>query len=257
MQWDLWNPWARYYELHSSHPLPAKRIQALGQLAQSQGQAPLVNFNLRQPESYWDEFAVDLGVMLLPLAGLLLAVAYWTAPAAADFASLTAEAGKAVTGPSWLVGLVFPAVGWLIKILYQYRGGYFPDFTVSGLLRKVKVSGVRPVPCRVRGKVIGRGIPGLLWSEDMVLQDATGYIFLDYRQPLAIFEWLFGLFRTPGLIGQEVEVEGWYRRSPVPFVEMKKLTVGTGFVTHRAYVYPLKLALAVALLVVGLAGFFL
>ncbi|NDJ76427.1 MAG: M48 family metalloprotease, partial [Chloroflexi bacterium] len=29
MQWDLKNPWGIYYELHSTHPLPAKRIRAL------------------------------------------------------------------------------------------------------------------------------------------------------------------------------------------------------------------------------------
>ncbi|OFZ18124.1 MAG: hypothetical protein A2Z20_06150 [Bdellovibrionales bacterium RBG_16_40_8] len=29
MRWDLWNPWATYYELQSTHPLTAKRINAI------------------------------------------------------------------------------------------------------------------------------------------------------------------------------------------------------------------------------------
>ncbi|MCA9398562.1 MAG: M48 family metalloprotease, partial [Candidatus Omnitrophica bacterium] len=32
-KWDLWNPWAAYFELHSTHPLIAKRIQKLSNLS--------------------------------------------------------------------------------------------------------------------------------------------------------------------------------------------------------------------------------
>jgi len=51
---------------------------------------------------------------------------------------------------------------------------------VSSLLSKVKVSGIRPLPCMVKGRIIGRGIPGLIWSEDFVLQDETGIIFVSF-----------------------------------------------------------------------------
>jgi hypothetical protein len=37
MKWDLWNPWAMWYELSSSHPLPAKHIKALGKQSEAQG----------------------------------------------------------------------------------------------------------------------------------------------------------------------------------------------------------------------------
>src|SRR5207247_359588 len=80
MQWDLWNPWAKYYELQSTHPLPAHRLELLGQQAQAYGQTPFVNFNLQQPESYWDEFAVDFLVLWLPwllAGGSLAADAFW------------------------------------------------------------------------------------------------------------------------------------------------------------------------------------
>src|ERR1035441_4816641 len=35
MRWDLVNPWARLYELNSTHPLTALRIQALNEEARS------------------------------------------------------------------------------------------------------------------------------------------------------------------------------------------------------------------------------
>ena len=72
MQWDLWNPWAMFYELNSTHPLIAHRLQYLSDQAATMGQEPYVVFDRRKPESYWDDFAVDVAVILLPL--LLAAV---------------------------------------------------------------------------------------------------------------------------------------------------------------------------------------
>ena len=72
MQWDLWNPWATFYELNSTHPLIAHRLEYLSDQAAAMGQEPYIVFDRRKPESYWDDFVVDLGVMFLPL--LLMAV---------------------------------------------------------------------------------------------------------------------------------------------------------------------------------------
>lgn len=45
MQWDLWNPWARFYEIHSTHPLVARRLEALADHAAALGQEPVVVFD--------------------------------------------------------------------------------------------------------------------------------------------------------------------------------------------------------------------
>jgi heat shock protein HtpX len=142
-------------------------------------------------------------------------------------------------------------VGMLLKTLFTYRGSYFAPLSVAGLLHKVKVSSVRPVPARVRGTIIGRGVPGLVWSEDFVMRDGTGILFLDYRQPLKIWEWLFGLLRAGEFSGRQVEVTGWYRRAPVPYLEIKTLTVaGT---TRRCYAYHARLGVAALVVVAGIA----
>ena len=67
MQWDLWNPWATFYELNSTHPLIAHRLQYLSDQGAAMGQEPYIVFDRRKPESYWDDFAVDVLVILLPL----------------------------------------------------------------------------------------------------------------------------------------------------------------------------------------------
>ncbi|MBI3097073.1 MAG: M48 family metalloprotease [Planctomycetes bacterium] len=244
MQWDLWNPWGMYYELHSTHPLPAHRLQALGAQARAMGLAPQIEFNAKQPESYWDEFFVDVAVASAPLVAFLLGLA------------LAFSMGLGPQ-PHWERGIAggvcLLGIGSLISTLFSYRGGDYPLYSIAGLLKKIKVSRVRPVPCTLRGKIIGRGVPGLIWSSDLVMQDATGFILLDYRQPLGLLEWLFGLLRAGSWIGEEVTVTGWYRRGPTPYLELKSLTNASGG-TSRCYVYLMKLIVEGMMIVGGLAA---
>ncbi len=209
MQWDLWNPWAAFYELRSTHPLPARRIDHLGRQAAQLGQEPLVRFDLEKPESYWDEFFVDLAFLWLP----------WLFGGAV----LAAGAAGLPVGSLWPWAAAAWSAGYIGRLMFSYSGGFFPETAVGAALKTVKVSEIRGVPVTLTGKIIGRGVPGLLISEDLVLQDETGFIFMDYRQPLAIFNWIFALRSAGKLIGQEVRVRGWYRRAPVPFFELRSL----------------------------------
>ena len=246
MQWDLWNPWASFYELHSTHPLIAHRLQHLGDQSVAMRQKPYVVFDRRKPESYWDEFLADAAMLFLPVILLLGGVAF----TAAQFAlHVETPLGEDV---AWLL-LGYPlaglGLGMLLKTLYSYRGTYFAPLSIAGLLHKVKVSSVRPVPARLRGTIIGRGVPGLIWSDDFVLRDSTGILFLDYRQPLRIWEWLFGLLRAADYQDTKVEVTGWFRRAPVPYLEIKTMT--TPGKVRRCYAYHAKLIGAVVLMIVG------
>ena len=216
MQWDLWNPWAMFYELNSTHPLIAHRLQYLSDQGAAMGQEPYIVFDRRKPESYWDDFAVDVLVILLPV--LLFLVGLGVALALGAGAAFGVLPGALNLGPA--AGLVLCGlpllglgIGSLIKTMLVYRGDHFAPLSVTGLLHKVKVSNVRPVPARLRGTIIGKGVPGLIWSEDFVMRDATGILFLDYRQPLRIWEWLFGLFRAGNFTGKTIEAVGWFRRT--------------------------------------------
>ncbi len=239
MQWDLWNPWAAYFELHSTHPLPARRLLHLAALSSRAGQTPLVTFDRKKPESYWDEFVVDVFVRALPVVGFL--VALLGALAAGRRPELALAAGLIVAG-----------FGSLMSSWFSYRA---PDghseFKVSSLLRRIKVSPVRGVACTVRGTVVGRGVPGLIVSEDLVLRDDTGLIFLDYQQPLRFLEWWFGLFRVKELIGSVVTVTGWYRRGPIPYIEMLRIEREDGR-THSSWVPRLRWLFGIVLIASGI-----
>ena len=227
MKWDLWNPWAMWYELSSSHPLPAKRIRALGKQAEALHQVPSLTFPGQQPESYWDEFLVDLALNNLPLLGFLVG---------AGVAVVGVFAGLPLFGAG--IGLLVWGATWWLKRRFVYRRGLDEPRTVSDLVGEVKVSRVRGIPATLHGRIIGKGIPGLYWSEDLVLQDQSGYIVLDYRQPLRLWENLFGLLQTDRLIGATGQARGWFRRAPRPFFELRELVLEDGRVV-RTYVYPL------------------
>jgi Zn-dependent protease with chaperone function len=241
LQWDLWNPWATFFEVQSTHPLIAKRLELLAAQAQSLGQTPLVVFDRKKPESYWDEFFIDLVVTVLPALGLLLGVA---------ILGVLATTGN--FNPRWL-GSVFALTGlaFLLKVRMAYRADRFPERTVAELLQEVKVSPVRPVPTTISGTIIGKGVPGLIWSEDFVVRDSTGIIFLDYRQPFGLWEWLFGLLRAGSYQGKRVTVTGWFRRSPVPFIEISTIEAEGASGARRCYVRPVKVLVGLALVGLG------
>lgn len=218
MKWDLWNPWAALFELKSSHPLPAKRIRALERQTEAYGRMSRFSFRAEKPESYWDEFIEDLFVHYMPGLGFL--------------AGLTL-AGASVVALQFSFGavgilLLLTSAAWWLKRWFSYNHSFRERRTVSSLIGEVKVSAVRSIPCSLEGKIIGRGVPGLFYSEDLVLQDSTGFVVVDYRQPLRFLEFLFGWVKAESLIGQQAKVVGWYRRSPNPYFEMRRLELESG-----------------------------
>jgi heat shock protein HtpX len=242
LQWDLWNPWATFFELQSTHPLIAKRLEHLGDQSASLKQPPFVIFDREKPESYWDEFIVDVIVTTLPLLTLLFGLGGLL------FGSINGGISH-----SWYPALiVIIGASSILKTSLSYRGKNYRKYSVEQLLQEVKVSPIRPVPATLRGTIVGKGVPGLIWSEDFVIHDGTGIIFLDYRQPFRFWEFFFGLLKARDLQGKDVIVEGWYRRAPVPFLEIRKLTVTSDGRTRRCYVKLAKLASGAALTLLGI-----
>jgi len=237
-RWELWNPWARLWEFTSTHPRVAMRLRMLGRQAVAMRREPFALFDERKPEGYWDEFLADVLVFLLPAVGAVAAAAVAVAAGA----------------PLVIATLVWcpcgAGLGLLARILLSHDRRHFPETNVVTLLKHVKVSGVRPVLCALKGRVIGRGLPGLAWSEDVYLRDETGLIYLDYRQPFRIWGLLVGLFRIKKLLDRDVEATGWYRRSHVPYVELNTMKVDGR--TYTCYVYHVYVILGLLLVFVPL-----
>ena len=233
MKWELWNTWAKWYELNSTHPLISKRLQAIDKLAPQYGKMPFVDFDLVKPESYFDDFIREVIISALPglvfLAAAGTGALFWIGETPAKL---------------WISAalLILSALLSLFKFRFSHPNKEYHEANTAGLLGEPKVSGIRSIPCELRGVIIGRGDPGCIFNEDYVLQDESGIIFLDYNQPLFILNKIFALFKSQKNIDRHAVVRGWYRRSPVPYVEMysmevdgkvkKCFTYGFGLVTR-------------------------
>ena len=216
MSWDLWNPWAFFYELGMTHPLTAKRILTLGKIAEDHGQMPYVTFDLVKPESYWDDFLRDVFMRHM----------WWLVTIPLCFGLLWFGLVPIIT--VILLGIfLMGLLGFVYLRFYRYPSG-FKDATVEELLRDPKAGPVRGFPVRLRGHIIGRGQPGLFYSEDFKMDDGSGLLLIDYRSLFRIVDFFAGIFTTQQYVGSEVTVEGWYRRPVVPMLELRKMTAADG-----------------------------
>lgn len=227
MRWDLVNPWARLYELSSTHPLTALRVQALNQDAAAMHQA--VQYPLPEKRRIqWGMFPLEFLLWVTPgLSAAALAMALWRPE---WFALLGSGLAMETAKPLLLVIL---GVTWILRVSYRYRGK-IEDASVGSLLEDVEVSQMRPRAVRLKGEIVGRGEPGAFWSPDLVLRDSTGILFVLYRQSIPFARFLFAVGEAENYIGRQVEIEGWFRRGLTPYIEMARLT-GEDGATHRAY----------------------
>lgn len=243
-RWDLWNPWATLYEINSTHPLISKRLQKLSEQAENMRLEPIYYFDKNKPESYADDFLKELGIMFMPCIICILGIICSLIFVESEFL-LTAIFG--------VLALTFGAS--LLKTIYKYPTKLFNIKQVSDLLQEVKVSGVTPVPCNIKGKLIGKGNPGYAFSEDFVLEDETGIIYLDYAQPLSLWNGLFGLLKANQYIDKDVELKGWYRRAPIPYIEIKEMNVDGKTVKCYSYNTQIVFTIIMIILMIGLAIF--
>ena len=216
MKWEQWNIWAKWYELNSTHPLISKRLLAISKRCGEYNQEPFITFDLEKPESYLDDFLLEVLISFLPSIIVLLAIA------AISFAIvLEYENILLICGISLLA--LFVASYW--KFRRRYSSKPFENRTVKDLLSEVKVSHITSIPCTLEGTIIGRGNPGCIFNEDFIIKDSTGIVFLDYNQPIRIVNKIFALFKSPEYFNKNIKVTGWYRRSPVPYVEIKTMEI--------------------------------
>jgi hypothetical protein len=84
-----------------------------------------------------------------------------------------------------------------------------------------------------------------------VVEDSSGIVALDYRQPIPFADALFGFSRAAGFVGQDVVVRGWYRRTPEPVIELRELRASDGR-RVRPFLWLARFVCAGALVATGL-----
>lgn len=236
MNWDVSNVWGKWYELNSTHPLTAKRILALSD----------ESIDLKKPgiRGYFS-FLLEAAIKLLP----------WITTALIVVTNIKIVSYRNITGNLlellWKQPLypVLLGISVLITFYYSY-GRDFRTSKIEEMLLREDASPVKGIPAELEGKIIGKGIPGLLWSKDIMLDDGTGIILVNYKQPFRFLELFFGIFEVDDLLETEARITGWYRRGNRPYFVCKEI-IANGRI-HISFNYILTKILAYALLAGGM-----
>ena len=238
MKWEMWNPWGFICELNSTHPLISKRLINISAHSKEYNQEPFITFDLVKPESYVDDFFIELLISYAPIMIMIIGVI---------LGALINERENMLLylGGSLILASIFS----YIKFKRAHKSGY-QDNKISNLLGEVKVSNVTSIPCILEGNVIGRGNPGCIFSEDFILRDETGIIFLDYNQPLTVVNKIFAIFKSKEYMDKKIKVKGWYRRCPVPYVEIFEMEIDGK--TKKIYTYYFAIAAIIIMLLLGI-----
>jgi len=249
--WDLYNPWAKYFQVFSTHPLPAKRIQRLNRQCREYGIEPEIDFSKAKEikeeqagKSMVGEFLTDLFFKQLPAIIFILFLAFTIAWIFDFLGFYTLPFGLGIAPEqmllAWGIGFYLIGFGFIFRTQFMYRSGFEP-MKVVDLVTKVKASPVRCIPAIIEGKIIGKGVPGYYFSDDMYFQDETGIMYIDYRFGIGLVDFFWAIRRVPELIGKSVRIQGWYRRGPSPYIQVDKLYVGNrtfkNYSKHLTYVW--------------------
>ncbi|NJM64741.1 MAG: M48 family metalloprotease [Acaryochloris sp. RU_4_1] len=221
--WDLFNPWAFWMELQSTHPLTGKRVRALSRYAEQLGLD--IEFDMGRvigegrhlnKKRLYSHFFLDLclyGAEFIGLGvGLILGGALGAGTTTITF---------------MLVGL---GLGIIAKTLIMYPNfRQAPQRDILTLMSDPYASPLRGQPVHLQGQLIGRGDAGYKFGSDLKLQDKSGMLFLRYSSRFGpIGNFLFGFSQVKELIGTQVVTAGWFRRSIAPWMDLIHLQVDGG-----------------------------
>jgi len=254
--WDLYNPWAKYFQIFSTHPLPARRIQRLNEQCEFYGKKPEIDFSHAKEikeqqagKTLWDQFLWDIFIKALPTLIFVALLGVTIVTLIRSLAEIPFLDWKIIL-LMWAIGFYLIGFGSIIKIKYMYKSGFEPKRVVD-LVTNVKASPMRSVPAIMEGKIIGRGVPGYYFSEDMYFQDDTGLMYVDYRFGISIVDLIFSLRTVKRIVGQRVRIKGWYRRGPSPYIQVDTIETEQGR-RHRNYAKHLRYFWVVLAFIIGL-----
>jgi Zn-dependent protease with chaperone function len=243
MRWDVVNPWGRLLEKLSSHPLVARRIEALERsgLPGAPREWSVVRSLAEVPTGERNAVRARFGYEVM------VAAAPWVVVVAG------VVFGGAFLGGLRAVGIALLLAGALLvyKQTVRYPTTHVAASEVTSLLERLDASPVTGIPVELRGRIIGRGTPGYVLSPDLVLADDSGFLPMLYRQPIALLATLFGLFRAERFLGEEAVARGWYRRMPGPVLELRDVVIAGGGKRARSWQWVARYAGSVLVLAAG------
>ncbi|MFS8840318.1 M48 family metalloprotease [Synechococcus sp. W55.2] len=250
--WDQINPWARWMQVNSSHPLPGHRFKVLAGYGERLRLLPELSLGsgskldvARLQSRFWLDLAIYaaevVGILIGWLVGLIL------------YLLLQNRLDPKVIAAAAVVGY---GVGLWAKAGLMY-GGSLParPTDVLSLLADPDADPCRGQWVELEGELVGLGPSGYQLGAELKLQDATGLIPVRFTSLLGPVGNVFsGLKRIRALVGRRVKVVGWFRRGNTAWVDLAYVQVGSNKLHSRPRLWLVVFGLGVILL--GIWGAF-
>ena len=210
---DIVNPWAWVLQLKSTHPLTGKRIKRLCSLTAS----PAFNFDdiinkEVDKKKLWNNFFADFFVNYSPAFVILM-----------TFLTIFLEWAYKIDyyASTLIIGLILLIIASIIKIRYKFPLNNFDEINIINCMADVYASPVKGKPVKLTGKAIGRGQAGFIFGEDMIFQDKTGLMYLNYESAIPLFGNLFFAWKKlESLLGKPATSAGWFLRGATHHLEL-------------------------------------
>lgn len=230
--WDMFNPWAWWMELSSTHPLTGKRVRALTTYAEQLGlpaefdmAAVIREGRTLNKKRLYGNFTLDIVLFLADWLGLGLGIAL----------------GAAIVfwgGVNPLIAVSLALIGFgagtLLKAIAMYPDFHrAPEVDVLALMSDPYASPLRGRAVKLAGTIIGRGDAGNKLGCDFKLQDRAGMIFLRYSSRFGpLGNLIFGWTQADGFINRSVHAVGWFRRGTMPWVDLVRMDCPEKWTVH-------------------------
>jgi Zn-dependent protease with chaperone function len=223
MLFDIVSPWAKLAEISATHPLTGKRLRRLDELAIQDGKTAIYDIDAALETSklnkrkLWGGFLFGSFMYLLPALIILAALVV------TGVASLVFTPTHSLANILLVAGFIVLATLMLLRIIYRYPSLKSADQSnIYTLMTYLYANPVRGYPVQLTGQVVGRGVPGYVFGEDMMMQDNTGLLYLNYEGPFSIISNLvFAIKKFKKFLGENIKAEGWFFRSNTQFLQLK------------------------------------
>lgn len=217
LAWDVSSRWTSLFALGSTHPSLVRRLRAIAGHATELGFMPPIAFEAAPRRQRLAAFLAELVVATLPIFAAIgmAGVAWLSYPIRFED----------VVGRFVILGL---CLGKLAKLVVTHRTRRRAKRTIAELLASPTASPVVGRPVTLRGRMHANGIPGILGTKDVVLEDGTGRILVDHGERLSIANRLFGIASMKRLHNRDIVIEGWFRRDPLPTIEIGRVRTSDG-----------------------------